>query len=191
MRRLVVYNQLSLDGYFVDANGDMSWAHKDDPEWNAFVSENVRDEGPLLLGRVTYNLMAAFWPTPIASETMPEVAERMNALPKVVFSRTLDQVSWRNTRLVKGDLVTEVRTMKRESGPDMTILGSGSVVAQLAQGDLIDEYHIVLNPLALGNGRTMFDGIQGRLLLKLTATRAFSNGNVVLRYESTAGRVTA
>jgi dihydrofolate reductase len=186
MRKLVVFNHVSLDGYFVDASGDMSWAHKDDPEWNAFVADNASGESVLLLGRVTYELMAGFWPTPFAAETMPEVAEGMNALPKVVFSRTLDEVSWRNARLVKSDPVAEVRKLKREPGADMTILGSGSIVAQLAQAGLIDEYQIVVNPLALGKGRTMFDGIEAPLPLKLSKTRAFANGNVLLCYETMA-----
>lgn len=133
MRKLIVYNQVSLDGYFVDANGDISWAHKDDPEWNAFVADNTRGESTLLLGRVTYEQMASFWPTPMAADMMPIVAERMNTLSKVVFSRTLKEVSWHNTRLIRSDLAAEVRKMKREPGPPMTVLGSGSIVAQLAQ----------------------------------------------------------
>ena len=103
LRRLVLFNQVSLDGYFVDMNGHMSWAHKDDPEWNAFVEENASGGGELLLGRITYELMASFWPTPFAMEQMPVVAERMNNLPKLVFSRTLDEASWNNTKLVRGD----------------------------------------------------------------------------------------
>ena len=116
----------------------------------------------------------------------PAVAEGMNKLPKVVFSRTLDKASWNNTRLVKGDLATEVRKMKQEPGEDMVILGSGSIVSQLAQAGLIDEYQIVVKPVALGEGRTMFEGIKQKLSLKLTKTRAFTNGNVLLSYEPRA-----
>jgi dihydrofolate reductase len=92
MRKLRVYNSVSLDGYFTDANGDMSWAHKMDPEWQAFVAENVSGGGELLFGRVTYELMASYWPTP-AAQSNPIIAERMNSLPKVVFSKTLDKAS--------------------------------------------------------------------------------------------------
>jgi len=186
MRKLLVFNHVTLDGYFVDINSDMSWAHKNDPEWNAFVAENASGGGTLVFGRVTYDLMASFWPTPAAIENMPVVAERMNNLPKVVFSRTLDKASWNNTKLVKGDLATEVRKMKNEPGPDMVIMGSGTIVAQLAQEDLIDEYEIALNPIALGKGRTMFEGMKQKLNLKLTKTRTFSNGNVFLCYEPIA-----
>jgi dihydrofolate reductase len=109
----------------------------------------------------------------------------MNKMPKIVFSRTMDKASWSNTRLVKGDPAAEVRTMKKEAGSDMVILGSGSIVSQLAQEGLIDEYQIAVVPVVLGKGRTMFDDVKEKLNLKLTKTRAFGNGNVVLWYEPT------
>jgi dihydrofolate reductase len=185
MRKLGVFNNVSLDGYFVDDHGDMHWAYRDKPdaEWNAFVAGNASGEGELLFGRITYELMASYWPTPLAKQNMPAVAEGMNRMAKVVFSRTLDKVTWTNTRLVKGDLATEVRKLKAESGPDIVILGSGSIVSQLAREGLIDEFQIVVNPIVLGNGRTMFDGITQRPTLKLTRSRTFGNGNVVLNYE--------
>jgi dihydrofolate reductase len=123
MRKLIVFNHVSLDGYFTDAQGDMSFARNDHPdaEWDAFVASNASGGGLILFGRITYELMASFWPTPFAAETMPLVAERMNNLPKVVFSRTLDEASWNNTRLVKRDLIGEIRRMKNEPGEDMVI----------------------------------------------------------------------
>jgi len=188
MRQIVVFNHVSLDGYFVDENGNMSWAKSDqrDADWNAFVAENAKGDSPLLFGRVTYELMASYWPTPMADQHDPVVAERMNKLPKVVFSRTLDKVSWSNTRLVKGNLVVEIRKMKQEPGEDMVILGSGSIVSQLAQEGLIDAYQVVVNPVVLGRGRTLFDGVKGKVNLRLTKTRAFANGNVFLSYEPAA-----
>jgi len=186
MRRLIAFEQVSLDGFFVDANGDMSWAHKRDPEWIEFADSNASGDGALLFGRVTYEMMASFWPTPAAMETMPVVAEGMNNMPKAVFSRTLEKASWKNTTLVKGDIVAEVRRMKREPGPGMAILGSGSIVSQLAPAALIDEFQIVVNPIVLGKGRTLFEGVKEKLGLKLIKTRAFGNGNVVLYYEPMA-----
>jgi len=185
MRRLVVFNSVSVDGYFVDMNGDMSWAKNATPdaEWDAFGAENAKGGGTLLFGRITYEMMASFWPTPLATQIDPIVAEQMNSLPKVVFSRTLNQASWSNTKLVKGDMPAEVQKMKQEPGKGMAVLGSGSIVSQLAQEGLIDEYQIVVNPVVLGRGRTLFDGITQKLALKLTKTRAFSNGNVLLCYE--------
>lgn len=188
MRRLVVFNNVSLDGYIADAKGDMSWAHKDphDEEWNAFVAGNAQGEGVLLFGRVTYQLMASFWPTPTAMQTAPAVAEGMNRMPKVVFSRTLDAASWSNTTLVKHDIQGHVRRMKSESGPGMVILGSGSIVAQLTEAGLIDEYQMVVNPIALGDGKTMFRGIREKSPLTLVQTRTFGNGNVLLCYQRMA-----
>jgi dihydrofolate reductase len=188
MRKLIVFNHVSLDGYFVDGAGDMSWAKVDhqDAEWDAFVAGNASGGGVLVFGRVTYELMAGFWPTPFAIENMPVVAAGMNSMPKVVFSRTLDNVSWNNTTLVKSDPAAEIRKMKRAQGAGLVILGSGSIVSQLAQEGLIDEYHVVVNPVVLGEGRTMFDGVEEKLRLKLTKTRAFGNGNVLLCYEPDA-----
>jgi dihydrofolate reductase len=107
----------------------------------------------------------------------------MNQLPKLVFCRTLDRASWNNTKLVKGELAAEARKLKDETGEDMVILGSGSIVSQLAQEGLIDEYQLVVYPVALGKGRTMFDGIRDTLHLRRTQTRTFGNGNVLLCYE--------
>ena len=142
--------------------------------------------GRLLLGRKTYELMASYWPTPQASQNDPEVAKGMNSLRKVVFSRTLDKATWINTKLVKGDLAEEVRRMKKDSGDNIAILGSGSIVSQLAKEGLIDEYQIVVYPIVLGKGRTLFDGVQEKVNLKRTRTRAFRNGNVLLCYEPAA-----
>ncbi len=183
MRRLAAFEFVSLDGFFVDAQGDMGWAHKHDPEWNEFSAANAGGESTLLFGRVTYEMMASFWPTPAAAQAAPLVAEAMNRMPKVVFSRTLASASWQNTVLVKGDLAAEVRKLKSQAGPAITLLGSGSLVSQLTEASLIDEYQIVVCPIVLGRGRTLFETVPRRRVLKLIKTRAFGNGNVVLWYE--------
>jgi dihydrofolate reductase len=187
MPRLSAFEQVSLDGFFVDASGDMSWAHRqEDPEWNEFTAGNASGEGALLFGRVTYEMMESFWSTAAAKESMPAVAEGMNRMPKLVFSRKLKSVSWQNARLMKGDLVEEVRKVKKASGPDLVILGSGTIVSQLTQAGLIDGFQIVVTPIVLGKGRTLFEGVRGKVPLKLTRSRAFGNGNVVLDYEPAA-----
>jgi dihydrofolate reductase len=107
----------------------------------------------------------------------------MNARRKVVFSRTLREAAWSNTRLVDGDIAAEIRKMKEEPGPPMTILGSGIIVRQLTEERLIDEYQVVVVPVVLGGGKSMFSGIKGKLNLRLIGTRAFGNGNVLLCYE--------
>jgi dihydrofolate reductase len=183
MRKLIVFNQISLDGYFVDPRGDMSWAHnaRIDPEFNAFVEGNAKGGGELVFGRITYDLMVSYWPTPTAAKNDPVVAERMNSLPKVVFSRSLAKAAWNNTRIVKGDLAAEVGKLKAEQGPGMVIMGSGTIVSKLAQADMIDEYQFVVIPIVLGGGRSLFEGSK-RLDLTLRESRSFANGNVFLSY---------
>ena len=183
MRKVIVFNQVSLDGYFTDDNNDMSWAHKHDPEWLDFVNGNAQGGGEALFGRKTYELMASYWPTPMAQQQAPIVAKAMNEMPKTVFSTTLQVATWRNTRLVKEGLAAEVRRMKEAAGPDIVIMGSGSIVAQLAQEGLIDEYQLVVNPIVLGQGRTLFEGLRKKQALRLTGNRVFQNGNVLLIYE--------
>lgn len=182
MSKLMAFEHVSLDGYFVDGRGDMSWAHKNDQEWNDFAEKNASGGGVLVFGRVTYEMMARYWPTPMAAEQNPVVADAMNKHPKIVFSRTLDEVAWENTKLIKGDLVEEVRKLKAISDLDLAILGSGTIVSQLAQAGLIDEYQIIVNPIILGSGRTLFEGVDHKLPLSLTSSRVFENGNALLHY---------
>lgn len=186
MRKLVVFNMVSLDGFFVDSKGDMSWAHKHDAEWNAFVNANAIGSGVLVFGRITYELMASHWPTPMAFQNSPVVAKGMNDMPKIVFSRTLNKASWNNTKLVKSALATEVRKLKNELGPNMVILGSGNIVSHLAQQNLIDEYQVALRPIVLGKGRTMFEGVKDKLNLQLTKSRTFGNGTIFTCYQPIA-----
>jgi dihydrofolate reductase len=189
MRRLTVFNSVSIDGYFVDAKGGMDFAHKgsDDPEWKEFVSGNASGNGALLFGRVTYDMMASFWPTPQARAAMPAVAEGMNSMSKYVVSRSMSDAGWNNTTVLHGDIVSAIRTLKQSAGPDIVILGSGSIVAQLAPADLIDEYQLVVKPVVLGGGRTMFDGVPSPIAMKPTRTRTFRNGSVLLCYEAGIG----
>jgi dihydrofolate reductase len=182
MRRICVFEQVSLDGFFTDEKSDMSWAHKRDDEWNAFASSNASGEAELLFGRVTYEMMAAFWPTPEAARMLPQVAAGMNRMRKYVVSKNLKEATWQNSTLLKGELVTEVRRLKEQAGPDLLILGSGSIVSQLTEARLIDEYQMVLNSIVVGHGRTLFETVKSKLPLTLTSTRQFKNGNVVLIY---------
>ncbi len=182
MPKLSMFNSVSLDGYFTDLKNDMSWAHQRDPEWDEFVGVNASGKGRLLFGRVTYQMMEGFWTSPMGIQMMPEVAKGMAASQKVVFSKTLDKVGWDNTVLLKGDLATEVKTLKADSGPNMVILGSGSIVAQLAQENLIDEYQVIISPVAIGGGRTLFEGLKKHLRMNLVKSRIFKNGSVFLVY---------
>jgi len=179
----LVFNLVTLDGYFEGLNRDISW-HNVDAEFNEYAIDMLNSVDTLLFGRVTYDLMAGFWPTPDAIKNDPVVAEKMNSLPKIVFSKTLKKVEWNNTRLVKENIEEEIKNMKNQPGKDMALLGSGSIQSQLAQRGLIDEYRIMVNPIILGNGTPLFKDINERLKLKLIKTRTFRNGNVLLYYHS-------
>lgn len=174
---------ISLDGCYADAEGDMSWAHTQDPEQAEFTSGNAKGGGALVFGRITYEMMASFWPTPAAAEMMPDVAAQMNALPKIIVSRTMKSAGWRNSRIVSADLVGELSRLKAGKGPDMTILGSGSIVAQVATAGLLDELQVMLVPVALGAGKRLFDGIPRSLAWRRDNSRQFSNGNVFISYK--------
>ena len=180
MRKLRVFESISVDGYFTGANGDLSWAHagREDAEFAEWVSGNASSGGELLFGRKTYQMMEAFWPTPMAAQQMPAVAKGMNAARKYVASRTI-QPTWNNTHLLKGDLAKAVEDLKASNEPDITVLGSGSVAAQLGGAGLVDEYQFVIIPVALGGGCVVFT--EGRKL-RLLHQRAFRCGNVVVTY---------
>jgi len=184
MPRLNMFNSLSLDGYFTDAHNDMSWAHAggDDAEFRAFVAGNASGAGGLIFGRITYEMMAAFWPTPAAAQQMPDVAAGMNRSTKYVFSRSLKKSDWANTTVLNGDPVAEIAKLKRADGPGLTILGSGSIVKLLAAAGPIDDYQLMVCPVILGSGRTLFEGVTDRPTLKLANSRTFKNGKVFLHY---------
>ena len=181
MRRLRVFESISIDGYFCDAHGGMQWAHagSDDPEFVSWVGGNASSGGELLFGRVTYEQMRAWWPTPAAAAAMPVVAKGMNAATKWVASRTSRALDWSGARVLDGELVAAVRALKASEGPGIAVLGSGSVAAQLGAAGLVDEYQFVIVPVALGGGRTVFSA-EKRLTLQ--HSRTFKNGRVVVTY---------
>jgi dihydrofolate reductase len=156
MRKIIMFENVSLDGYFAGPNGEIDWfvAHPGNQEDNGFAIDSIKSTDTLLFGRVTYELMASYWPTADAMKNSPILAERMNNLPKIVFSRTLDNVKWQNTSLVKDNIEGEIEKMKNQSGKNMAILGSGSIVSSFGQRGLIDEYSFMVNPIILGDGQS-------------------------------------
>ena len=182
MPRLRSFLFSTLNGYFEAPGRDISW-HPHDAESDRYSNEGLDSGSALLFGRVTYDLMAGFWPTPAAAEAFPMVAPGMNSAEKIVFSRTMKKADWANTRVVS-DLLEEARMLKRTSPRDMTILGSGSIVSQLAQNGLIDEFQILLDPIALGAGTPLFKGLPHKLELSLASARPFKNGSVLLTYNT-------
>ncbi|HVU55423.1 MAG TPA: dihydrofolate reductase family protein [Puia sp.] len=181
MRKLVVFNFLTLNGYFEGSGGDISW-HRSGEEESKFAGESVGQGGILLFGRVTYEHMVAYWPTPMAMQQHPAVAKGMNKAEKIVFSRTLKQSDWENTTVIDGDLAKEVRRLKEMPGNDMCLLGSGSILTQLADAGLIDEYQFMVDPVALGAGTPAFKGLKKKLDLQLVSHRVFQSGIILLNY---------
>lgn len=183
MAKLSMFNLVTLDGYFKGLNNDISWHNFGEDEQK--MSDQLSNQGnTLIFGRVTYEMMYSYWASPDALKNDPVTAQGMNQAQKIVFSKTLKSAEWQNTTLIQGDLMSEIQKLKSQNGPDMTILGSGQIVAQLAEHNLIDEYSILLNPLALGEGTTLFHGLSKKLKLNLRSARTMKSGNVLLSYEN-------
>lgn len=182
MRKIIFFNLTSLDGYFEGPDRDITW-HTVDNEFNEFAIQQTGEFGMLLFGRVTYELMAGYWPTEVAKRDDPEIARLMNSLPKIVFSKTLEKAEWENTKLVRDNIVEEVSKLKERSGKDIAIFGSSDLAVTLIDLGLIDEFRIMINPVVLGEGKPILQGIKSKLELKLLKTRTFKSGNVLLYYE--------
>ena len=178
MRKLSVFMMTTLDGYHTGPNGDIEW-HTIDDDFNGFAARQLDAADTLIFGRVTYELMASYWPTPFAIEDDPATAQRMNHMAKVVFSHTLDRADWQNTRLVKGKAAAEIQTLKQQPGKDLLILGSSRLCASLM--GQIDELRIMVAPVLLGAGQSAFAGT-GLQKLKLLKSEAFRSGNVLHTY---------
>ena len=182
MGKLGVFMLVTLDGYYEGPKRDISW-HQHDKEGSEFAMEGLKSGSTLLFGRVTYELMASYWPTDHAISNDPVVAMGMNNADKIVVSRTLKKAEWNNTRLVKENIAEEIRKLKQAPGKNITLLGSGSILTQLAHQGLIDEYQFMIVPVVLGDGTPIFKGLKDRINLKLTSTRSFKNGNVLVCYQ--------
>ncbi len=181
MRKLIVQMMVSIDGYFEGTRGELDW-HVVDSEFNDFAIENLKKIDTLVFGRLTYQLMAGYWPSKDALADDPIVAGFMNRMAKVVFSESLDKVEWSNSRLVKSDPAAEIKRLKKLPGNEIAIFGSSLLTAGLIDQNLIDEYRIMVNPVLLGDGNSLFKGIKIRLKLKLVNTQIFKSGNVLLCY---------
>jgi dihydrofolate reductase len=200
-RRIVTFNHVSVDGYFSRPDGSLSWVVQDaelDRSVATTIEQSKRDEGndTLLFGRRTYEQFEAFWPHALgdsptspdphhAGRSSPEVramAVMLNEATKLVFSRSRQKVTWKNSRLLHEIDPREIEALKAQPGKDIMIFGSGSVVSQLTQDGLIDEYQFIVGPLVLGSGRQLITGVPQSLKLDLLEARAYPSGNVKLRY---------
>jgi dihydrofolate reductase len=177
MRRLIVSNVMSLDGFFESKDKKLDWFVVDE-EFLAYAAEMLRSVDTIVLGRATYEHMAAYWPF----APRDEIADAMNSLSKIVFSRTLERADWNKSRLVKGDAAKEIAQLKQQPGKDMVVLGSAALASSLLTAGLVDEYRVILTPVLLGGGNPLFDGIHGRLRLELNRTKLLRTGAIVLYY---------
>ena len=195
MRRIVAFNRVTADGYFAGPNGNLDWVVPEE-ELDKAATKSLPGSDTILFGRRTYELFEGFWPHALDdSPTAPDphgagrrspgiraMAIWINETTKVVFSRTLKGVTWRNSRLLHELDPREIEAMKRQPGKDMMVFGSGSIVSQLAQHDLIDEYQFVVSPVLLGGGRSLLSGVSKSLRLDLLEAKKYQSGNVKLRY---------
>lgn len=180
MKKIIFQMSVSLDGYIEGPNHEIGW-HLVDDEFNAYAVEMLKATDVLIMGRKTYELMAGYWPT--AEDNDPVVKERMNSTPKLVFSRTLKNVEWQNSRLATGSIADEVARLKQVPGNVVLPIGGSELAASFLDQGLMDELHIILTPILLGGGKTVLDGIKRRYPLRLLSTKKFNSGNVVVTYE--------
>jgi dihydrofolate reductase len=181
MRKLYSFIVVSLDGFYEGPNGEFDWPNVDE-EFNEFAIEQINDTDLLLFGRRTYEGMASYWPTEAARQDDPMVAELMNTVPKIVVSTSLASADWNNTMVVRGDVAEEISKLKQQPGKSIAIFGSPTLTVSLIEMGLVDELRLMVNPIALGDGHSLFRTAKERLRVELRQTRTFSSGNVLLTY---------
>jgi dihydrofolate reductase len=190
-----MFNWVTADGYFAGPDGNLEWVVPDEEQAKA-AAESIPGFDTVLFGRRTYELFEGFWRQAVEdSNTAPDphrpgrrsrehraIAIWLNEVTKLVFSRTLKDVTWRNSRLLHELDPREIEIMKSQPGKDMIVFGSGSIVSQLTQHGLIDEYQFVVCPILLGSGRPLLSGVSKSLRLNLLEAKAYQSGDVMLRY---------
>lgn len=185
MQKILVFNNLSLDGNFADTEGGVGWAKRDSEELTEYVKQSQGDIGTYLFGRTTYQMFAAFWPTPAGKAANPYFAKILSEGKKVVFSETLKTADWENTVIESKADARSIEKLKEASAGNCLIFGSGALVRDLTEKGLIDEYQLIINPIVLGSGRSLFSPLPTSIELELLEARAFKNGTVLLRYQPT------
>jgi dihydrofolate reductase len=193
MRRINAFNRVSADGYFAKTDGDLNWTVPDD-ELDQQAMDGMSSTDTILFGRTTYQAFESFWPHALddaasdphaagrKSPALRAMAKWINDANKLVFSRTLKQTSWRNTRILPNFEALEIEALKRGQGKDIMIFGSGSIASLLTRHALIDEYRFVVAPVLLGTGRALIRDVPSSLCLELLEARPSRAGNVMLRY---------
>ena len=195
MRRIIVFDRVSANGYFTAPDGNLNWVVPED-EIDKEATSNMSGQGTLMFGRRTYEMFASFWPHQLEDSAgaedphrpgrrppeMKAMAKYINDAVKIVFSRTLKDVHWKNSRIIDKFDQRAVEAIKNEPGKDIMVFGSGSIVSLLAQHDLIDEFQFVVGPVLLGDGRALISNVSKTVPLKLAEAKPYKSGNVMLRY---------
>nr|WP_246221394.1 dihydrofolate reductase family protein [Phytoactinopolyspora mesophila] len=174
---MIAWDMVTLDGFFCGPRGEIDW-FVFDSELEQYILDTQLSAGAVLFGRGTYEGMAAHWPS-----AEGKIAEFMNRVPKVVFSRSLQKSDWSNTTVLGGDIAEEVSALKRQPGGDIFVFGSAQLTSALMENSLVDEYRLGINPVILGAGVPFFKGNLERHELRLTETRPLASGVVILHYQ--------
>ena len=185
MRTLASFIFTSLDGFYEGPNGEIDWPAVD-AEFNDFAVRQLDQADTLGFGRATYEHMAAYWPTEQAQANGPAITSRMNDKEKLVFSRTLTGASWSGTTVVRGEAAEQVPAIKAGPGRELLVLGSAHLTASLAQAGLLDELRVMVCPVVLGQGRSLFEDLKERISLTLLRVRQLDSGNLILTYRPCA-----
>lgn len=181
MAKLTSFTFISLNGFYKRANEDISW-HQHGGEEAEYSVKSLKSNDILLFGRVTYEMMKSFWPTEMAYNSFPEIADGMNNSEKLVASRSLKSADWNNTKIIKENLEEQIADLKKTSNKNITLLGSGDILMQLANANLIDEFQIMIDPIFLDSGVPVSDHLNKNIALKLTNSRVFKSGTILLYY---------
>ena len=184
MRKLFLFMNVSLDGYFEGPGHDISGFQTGGNE--AFSLKEEEEVDTILLGHRTYEMMQSFWPTPQAEQSMPDVAKFMNENLKIAVSHQPFEPGWENVRVIRADVVAEVKQLKEGPGKAIIIFGSNNLCVSLMQAGLIDEFQVLLNPVVLGAGTSLFAGLPEKAALRLKSSHTFESGKVLLTYEPVA-----
>ncbi len=187
MRKIIVSEFYTLDGIMSDPQDKMDWITAGfNDEMGKYESDLYDNADTLLLGRTTYKIFEGYWPNAASNPATPpgdiEMAHKINKITKIVFSHSMESVEWKNSKLLKEINPEEIVKLKKEKGKNILVIGSASIVQQLTNLGLIDEYHLLVHPVVMGNGKPLFKDIKQKHDLKLLEAKTFKNGVVMLRY---------
>lgn len=183
MKKIVMFNMISIDGYFAGAGGNIDW-HQVDNEFNVFAADFINKCDTAVFGRITYDLFAGFWPTATSNTSTPEnrlIAQTLNSMRKIVITHNKLGTNWEHSETWQDIKIDKIRELKQQDGKNIVIYGSGTIVKQLTDLGLIDEYHLIIAPVILGGGKTLFEG-NSQKQLELIEAKTFTAGNVLLKY---------